>query len=350
MSVFLLAWAVLAAGYTAAVLLRLRRREPPPSAAMPVLLLRPVDAPTAEELRALARPVDHPGVKQVVLAAEEPAGLGGQWLPSDPSTPNRKVGHWLNALTRIPAKGRVVVSIDADVEVDAALIDALVAPIASGAALVSAAPVPAPGGGWGARALLVNTHHNFLALDALRAGASTACGKAVAFGPAALREMVGLAECVGEDLELAARLHQRGERVELAAVPARTLSATGSVERFTRWMRVLRAHRPALTPSVPLLFAPTLPLLLLAPFGDTWARSAILVLVVLRVLLSVRLEALSRATQHEGTGLPAALCWLLGEALLLLAFLRSLRTGPITWRGQTFTLGRGGAIQLKEAR
>jgi ceramide glucosyltransferase len=104
--------------------------------------------------------------------------------------------------------------------------------------------------------------------------------------------------------------------------------------RFTRWMQVLRAHRPVLWLTVPLLFTPSLPLLAVAPIAGTGGRLAILALWAARTLLAWRLE-------------PAGAWWTwpLGEGLLLLAFVRSLGLRTLTWRGRRFRLSRGGRMQ-----
>jgi hypothetical protein len=97
-----LGWAVLATGFSAVALgrLLLARRGPVVSTRVPVLLLRPVDAPTSRELDNLSRPVDYAGeLEQVVVSPYRPRlAPGVRWLPSDPPAPNRKVGHLLYAV------------------------------------------------------------------------------------------------------------------------------------------------------------------------------------------------------------------------------------------------------------
>lgn len=345
----LLAWTFVAAGFTAVAHAFLhRRRGASPRARVPVLLLRPVDAATPAELENLAAPLP-PHVRQVVLSPFRPRlPPHVEWLPSDPLTPNRKVGHLDYALAVLERHGAVVLAIDADVRVDAALVESLAAPLQTGAALTFAAPWPIDVSGLGGRALrglLVHSHQNAAALDALRLGAAPVVGKALGLGAAAREVLPSLGHCLGEDLELGARLHARGERVVMTITPAHTPSAAQQgldpvVERLTRWMQVLRAHRPGLSLTVPLLIAPT-PVLLVAWLVTTppsaWGLLA--ALLVLRASLAWRL-----APRLGGTGE-----WLLGEATLAWAWWRSLPRTEVVWRGRRLRVRRGGHVDAISA-
>ncbi|WP_164008460.1 glycosyltransferase family 2 protein [Pyxidicoccus trucidator] len=359
-----LSWVVLATGFSGVALARLlrsRRTASPTGTKVPVLLLRPVDAPTPRELENLATPIDYAGpLEQVVVSPYRPRlAPGVRWLPSDPLTPNRKVGHLLYALEVLQTQGRVVLAVDADVAVTGALVEGLASPVASGAALSTAAPTPVGPEDGASRAmagLLRYTHHSFRALDAMSAGAKAVCGKALGLSPVAMEALKDLADHIGEDLELSKRLHARGLEVALSGAPA--VVPLGAVEswgtplaRFTRWMQVLASHRPALFPTVPLLFTPTLPLVLLAGvLGSPLLVGAVAGLVTVRTLLALRLAVLSTPAGLPGstvdTGLPYALTdWLLGEGLLLVAFLCSLwQQGTVTWRGRTYALQPGGRM------
>ncbi|QSQ11098.1 glycosyltransferase [Myxococcus landrumensis] len=354
------AWAVLAMGFSAVALFRLmrmRRMLASPVARPAVLLLRPVDAPTPRELENLAQPIDYAGpLEQVVVSPYRPRlPPGVSWLPSDPPSPNRKVGHLLYALEALPVGERVVLAVDADVAVTGALVEGLVAPLLQGAALSTAAPTPVDardGAGRSMAGLLRYTHHSFLALQVMSAGAKAICGKALGLSPSAMEELKLLPDHIGEDLELSKRLHARGLRVALSTAPALVpLGAVGSwdvpLSRFTRWMRVLASHRPALFPTVPLLFTPTVPLVLLAALlGSPLLSFTVMALVGLRVLLALRLSALSAPHEEATRGRGRAMTdWLLGELLLLTAFVVSLgRQGTVTWRGHTYALLPGGRM------
>ena len=280
---------------------------------------------------------------------------GVRWLPSDPASPNRKVGHVLRALETLPREGRVVLVVDADVAVTGALVEGLAAPVAAGAALCTAVPTPVPtsrearGGAQRAVAgLLRRTHHSFRALHVMSAGAQAVCGKALALGAPALEELPALADHIGEDLELSRRLHARGLGVALCEVPAVVPLAQGTwrgaLERFTRWMQVLASHRPGLYPTVPLLFTPTWPLLGLAlGLGSASVAAGVAGLVAVRTLLAWRLSVLSAPGTGPGER-HLSMDWLWGEALLLAAFVTSLARAPrVTWRGTHVCAARGRA-------
>jgi hypothetical protein len=178
----------------------------------------------------------------------------------------------------------------------------------------------------------------------MRAGASAACGKAMALGPAALALLPAVGGCAGGGQEHARRLHAAGERVVLVDAAARIpqpphVPLSAALARFTRWLRVLRAHRPALWTTVPLLLAPT-PLLLTAVLvlGSPLVAIAVVCLVAGRTVLARRLAP------ETGRG-----DWMLGETPLLAAFVCSLRTRRIRWRGRVFDVARGGHMRADAA-
>ncbi|OJT24923.1 carotenoid biosynthesis protein [Archangium sp. Cb G35] len=361
-----LGWVVLAGGFSAVALGRLlsQRRRAPGSTRVPVLLLRPVDVPTERELENLSRPIGYEGpLTHVVLSPQRPRlPEDVQWLRSDPVAPNRKVGHLLYALEKLPRDGRVVLVVDADVAVTGELVEGLAAPVAAGAALSTAAPTPVGERALADRAvagLLRRTHHSFRALHVMSAGARAVCGKALGLSDRAVEELRALEDHIGEDLELSKRLHAKGLEVELCEVPAVVPMAPGTwsaaLERFTRWMQVLSSHRPGLYPTVPLLFTPTWPLLALGLFtGSVWLLVGVAGLLTVRTLLSWRLTVLTSPLppgegRGEGAGFtspsPLLWDWLLGEALLLAAFMTSLvRPSRVTWRGRTYELHSGGRM------
>jgi hypothetical protein len=358
MSALVTAWALIAAGFTAVALFRLFQRQralradsrrPRVRRRPHVLLLRPVDAPTPLELENLATPIDYAGeLTHVVLSPFRPrlASPNVAWLPSDPLTRNRKVGHLAYALAVLPRRDdTVVLAVDADVRVDGALVASLVDELRDGAALASAAPRPEVRetlAGRMVRGLLVQSHHNFEVLHVMSAGARAVCGKAIALSPEAQAELVRLGDCIGEDLELSQVLHERGLEVRLARAPAhvpqpRDARAGEVLDRFTRWMQVLRAHRPALFPTVPLLFSPTPVLMVLASLAAT-PKSA----VSLSLLVALRIALANRLDGRAGLRFE----WLLSELMLFVAWLGSLLRGRIvTWRGRRYALTRDGRME-----
>jgi ceramide glucosyltransferase len=347
-----IAWAASAALFTGVTLLRLgRMRAPPDPAQRPapdVLLLRPLDEPTERELLNLAVPLDYAGkLRHVVLSPYRPRlPASVDWLYSDPVTPNRKVGHLTYALATLSRPGEVVLAVDADVAVDGALVLGLAGPLAAGAALSTAAPEPFGATGVGARAsqaLLRSTHHAFAALHVMSIGPRAICGKALGLGAVARMMLPSLGEHIGEDLELALRLHASGNEVALSAAPAR-IPLQGptrwrtAVRRFSRWMQVLRAHRPGLLPTVPWLLCPTPLLVVFALVAGSPVLAGTVVL-----LLGVRMALALRLTRYQRGAMAGD--WLLGELLLEVAFAHALFARTVAWRGRRFRLLPGGRMQ-----
>ncbi len=338
MSALLGSWLALAGLFTLVALQRLLRRPAarPAPRTRAALMLRPVDAPTEEELENLAAPVG--GVESIVLSPFRPrlaAGLG--WLPSDPLGHNRKLGHLQYALATVETGGRPVLVVDADVRVDDALVDSLLGALEAGAELAWAAPRPAAQGV--VRGLLVQSLHSFAVLDALGGGAKPVCGKAIALSPRALAVLRGLPDCLGEDLELAKALHAQQLPVVFAGqavMPGPAASWRVAAARFTRWMQVLRAHRPLLFPTIPLLFACT-PVLLAGAVleGSAPAIAGVLALIAARGVLAAVLER--RAGLFFG--------WFAAELLLLACWVQALVLGSrVTWRGRVMEVGLQGRL------
>lgn len=302
-----------------------------------ILLLRPLDEATPTELNNLAAPLI--GVKQVVLAPFRPRlAPGVEWLPSDPLEHNRKLGHLQYALSILKPGANPVLIVDADVKVDDALVNALLGSLQAGAHLAWAAPTPLEKGL--TRGLLTQSLHSFKSLDAMSSGAKPVCGKAIALSPRAVELLLTLPDCLGEDLELSRKLHDQGLTVTLAGearVPGAPPSLPIMIARFTRWMQVLKAHRPLLFPTIPLLFAAT-PILLVAAAldGSTPLLLGALGLVSARATLAAVLERSPR---------PFA-AWFGAELLLLCCWLNALLLGSkVTWRGRVMQVGLHGRLR-----
>ncbi len=347
LTVVLVGWALLAAGATVTALVRVRPRATRPGPFDDVIVLRPVDAPTPRELANLSQPLPR-GVRHLVLAPFRPRlPTHVEWLPSDPPTKNRKLGHLRYALEVLrrealeegrSAPSRLVI-VDADVAIDEHLLGGLLSELDAGVDAAWAAPRPDVAGP--VRGLLVQSLHSFDALDAISTNPRAVCGKAIALGPLGIEVLSALPDCVGEDLELAIQLHERGGAVRLAAharMPG-TTDARSALARFTRWMQVLRAHRPLLFPTVPLLFACT-PLLVAAALvhREPLVACAVVVLVLARTALAIRAERLGPRPRSAGW-------WIAGEVLLLAAWARAfIRGHRIEWRGRELMLGEGGVL------
>lgn len=353
MTTVLTLWALVAAAFSIVALVRLLRAKPVAPAGrrrMPtVLLLRPVDAPGPLELQNLNAAIDYPGeLTHVVLSPFRPrlTSANTRWVASDPLCSNRKVGHLSYGLSVLERDAHtVVVTADADVRVDGSLLVSLVEGLRDGADVVSAAPHPEVGPTLATRTvrgLLVQSHHSFRVLDVMAAGPRAMCGKVLALSEDAQNELVKLQNCIGEDLELSLVMASQGRKVALASSVANVPQSAGLpmrevVARFTRWMQVLRAHWPALFPTVPVFFAPT-PVLMVAAavLGEQWLALSLCVLVGSRIALANQLD------RRPGLRFE----WVLAEVLMWVCWARALLGGrTVTWRGRHYTLGAQGQMR-----
>jgi ceramide glucosyltransferase len=110
------------------------------------------------------------------------------------------------------------------------------------------------------------------------------------------------------------------------------------VARYARWLAVIRAQRPALLASYPLLFGATTPAVLLGLLSGTPQVALAAVLPRLGIAWAARRWA----------GLPAGVGrlvvdWLLGDLVTWAAFARAATSRRVVWRGRALTLAAGEA-------
>lgn len=284
------------------------------------------------------------------------AGVDASVVITAARGPNRKAAQIAAVIAAERAPFDVVLVADSDVDLEDTDLDALVAPLAARAdlAAVWAPPVEA-----GARtladrasaALLGASLHAFPILAGLdRAGL---VGKLFAVKRGALAEAGGfdaLASYLGEDMELARRLRERGHDVEAAPIVARSLVCGRSFQqveaRIARWITVIRAQRPWLLPTYPLLFFATVPMVLLAAVdGEAAPAVGALVAVALRLLVAA---AAMRAAGSRVTLRGVAVGALLADGLLALAFVRALRSRRFLWREVPLTVDGNGRLRLAD--
>lgn len=287
-------------------------------------------------------------------AALVAAGVDASVVLTGALGPNRKAAQLAAVIGAERAPFDVVLIADSDVDLGGANLDALVAPLAARAALAAVwAPPIEDGpartlGNRASAALLGASLHAFPILAGLdRAGL---VGKLFAVKRGALAEAGGfeaLVSHLGEDMELARRLRARGHAVEAAPIVARSRvsgRSWGQVEaRLARWITVIRAQRPALLPSYPILFFATVPIALLAAAAASAAPVAGALAVV-----AVRLAVAAEATRTAGGRVTASLAVdaLLADALLAGAFVRALRSRRFVWRGVALAVdGKGRLIR-----
>jgi ceramide glucosyltransferase len=110
------------------------------------------------------------------------------------------------------------------------------------------------------------------------------------------------------------------------------------VARLARWLRVIRAQRPALLATYPLVLAPLPGQLLLAAALGAPALAAL--------ALAGRLVVALLARRASGLPLPgAALDALVADPLLLAAWLAALGSRRFRWRGVPLRIGPGGRLE-----
>ncbi|MGH1346977.1 MAG: glycosyltransferase [Nannocystales bacterium] len=369
------AWVAAYAGTCGVALARAARSKVPvPTAGGPapsVLLVRPCtgdDATLEPALRSTAE-LRYGGPLEIRLCVESrddpawgPVRRAARWLHEQghdanavvapTKALNRKVGQ-LAEVTR-DAEHDIVVCVDADVDLSGFGLERLLAPLDSDAVAAVWAPPVEVGAlqGLGDRAsaaVLGASLHAFNLLGEL--DPSGLVGKTFAVRSDALCEIGGfdgLSEHLGEDMELARRLREQGRTTTMLRSPVRAIASArsmgGVLARYTRWLWVIRAQRPALLLSYPLLLAAAPMLLgllaLLAVLAPLWSLG--LGALVLFTRIAVALAAAAprgrrvAAVTHE---------WLLADVVLLLAFARALGKPRVSWRDRTLRLGPGGRLR-----
>ena len=146
-----------------------------------------------------------------------------------------------------------------------------------------------------------------------------------------------LARYLGEDLAMADRLRAAGWRIAVVPLLGRVRGGHGgfeqAVERFGRWMLVVRGQQPRLLPSYPLFFfaTPMVTALVLA----TLAR--------LLVTLAARYWS-GRGLRPLATLVDAVL----SDVVLMLAWIRAVTRREIEWRGHRLRVEPSGQLSSVE--
>ncbi len=281
------------------------------------------------------------------------SGLDAEVVVTGARGPNRKADQLARTLDREPCAPIVIVA-DSDVDLTGLPLDDLVAALASpGVGAVWATPVEvaaSTGADRASAAVLDASLHAFPLLAAL--DPRGVVGKLFAVRADALARIGGFGELVahlGEDMELGRRLRAAGLRTVIAPFVAPSLAQGRSwamvIERYARWISVIRAQRPALLLTYPaLLFAAPLlvTLSLLAAYLDgPLALAATALTVAARVLVAWRARALGGRSLG---GAALARDIVLSDVLLLAAFTRALCTRAAVWRGVRLLPGANGTF------
>lgn len=289
-------------------------------------------------------------VRVVVTAIDTPA--------------NRKAAQLAVVDAQLPADAPILVIADSDVQLDddslPSLLSALMADREAGAASAPPIDVSAATAGdrWSA-ALLSSTPHALLALAALSersGGVPLLAGALLAVKREALAAVGGfrsLEPYLGEDFELARRLHDAGMTMATSPAPARFTdsgrSLRGIVRRYARWSLVVRRQRPALFCTYVLLLGCTplvcaAALLIAAARADGWqlVLGAAAALVAARTVLAMTL----RRCYGVAGGWPRALVAMLaGELLICAGATQAGASAEVEWRGRRFYVGERGALE-----
>jgi ceramide glucosyltransferase len=375
------AWAIVATGFTLVALSLVVRQQlraravQPPKEWPAIAILRPCQGldPGLEENLLSSVTARYDGARSVQICvpsvrdpafavAERVRQIAAARAPHVPvqvrvcevdGARNRKAAQ----LAQAPCSEAVIVTADSDVFLDEqslpALVAALLADPRAGAA--AAAPVdvgPRTLGDRASAALLSSTPHALLALAALstRAGGPTLlAGALVAYRREALEAAGGFASLepfLGEDIEISRRLHAAGRTLVTSAVAARFTDAGRTlpevVRRYARWAMVVRQQRPLLHLTYFLLLGAT-PLVLLAAAlvhtSAAWAAAG--ALAASRVALSM---ALRRCYGITSDPLRSAAASLVGEALIVAGAATSLNGAEVEWRGRRFRVGPNGVL------
>jgi ceramide glucosyltransferase len=277
-----------------------------------------------------------------------------------PRGPNLKSSQLAGLLDA--ADDDVALVIDSDVELEGLGLEPLLAPLreagpattAPRVAAVWCPPVerePVSLGDRMSAALLGGSLHAFSLLGTLDPGSLV--GKAFAIRLAALRAVGGFAGLVGhlgEDMELARRLRSKGLGVVMGDAVVASLASRRSVAqvlaRYVRWLLVIRAQRPALVASYPLLLAATPGLVVAGAAG--WALGwptagpVVVAALVARVAVASVAATLARRARSPGQALVDAV---LADGLLWAAFVRALGPARVRWRDRSLRLGAHGVLE-----
>jgi ceramide glucosyltransferase len=355
---------------------RQRALEESAPARGPVLLVRPCagDEPgLVENLTSVARSSHSVRVDVVMgVSSEDDAALphvrraaqrlraGGMHVEVDvvpPRGPNRKASI-LSGLVESRLHGyAVVISADSNVDLEGVDLDRLVAPLQAGGGVgvVWAAPAEEPAdrgaGNRASQAVLCGSLHAFGILSAMDRGAMV--GKLFAVSREALVCTGGfgaLTRYLGEDMEMARRVREAGLEVRASSQVVRSHPAPRAlsevVARHARWMAVIRAQRPWLLVTYPLMFASTPPLLLLAGIGAFWSPWVALVGLGLglagRLLVGLGARLFSGQSWNPLRGLVDLV---LADLVILWALGRVLSTRRVQWRGRRLLIDRRGRLQ-----
>jgi ceramide glucosyltransferase len=370
-------WACVLSGATVVAAVRSRRFRAPGGAvvstvpASDVLIVRPCAGlePTLERaLRSTASLLLEPGARAVFAVADpsdaalpvarrvaaelSSLGLDARVVVTRADAPNRKAAQ-LHHVGQAERGRSIVVSVDSDVDLEGRTLPEITAAFDDPRVQAAwAPPIEAPLSPTladrASAAVLGASLHAFPLLSGIDERGMV--GKLFAIRRTALEAIGGFAsltDVLGEDVELARRLAERGARVAVLSFVVRSLASGRSlsevVGRFSRWLGVVRAQRPALLVSYPMLFFATLPLVALGLLSHALGGSLVPVAIA---LASRTLAAVAAAGTTRGSSVLASVAWMpVADLVLAAAFWRALASRRFVWRGRALVLGAHGRLE-----
>lgn len=361
MVIALWAWAGLVAAISGVAIARRARARPVRGASGPVMLVRPcagAEPGLAERLAELGAWPEPPAVRLSVTDACDPAwpiveavaeGLRARGIDARAEVvvaevPNLKAAQLIHWLAEAPAEG-VFANVDSDVDLTGFDGAGLLGALGDAAWTPPSEHAPQTLGDHASAAFLNASLHAFTLLGGLDPAGLV--GKVFAVRVAAMRAaggFAGLDRCLGEDMEIARRLLAQGGHVGLHPAVARAVphgrSLGAVIARYARWLAVIRAQRPALLVSYPLLFGATTPLVILA--SALGAAGPLVMCLAARVAVVLAGRHFNARPLELHTVVAAAV---LGELVTWLAFLQALRTREVIWRGRRLRILPGGQLE-----
>lgn len=298
-------------------------------------------------------------VARAACSALAAAGHDARVVVTGARGPNAKADQLARIVAAEAKAPDVVVVADGCVDLAGLSLDELLAPLADPAVgAVWAAPIeiaPTTLADRASAAVLDASLHAFSLLARLDPRGMV--GKLCAIRGETLASVGGfgaLVDVLGEDMELARRLDALGLATVVSTVQARSLAGGRSfgevVARYARWIAVIRAQRPHLLPSYPLLLAAT-PLLAGFALVATAIEGAP-ALVVLAAAVAARVAVTIAARRASGRSIDLRALVVdapLADLVLLLAFARAVGTRELVWRGRGLRVGADGALTARSA-
>ncbi len=159
-----------------------------------------------------------------------------------------------------------------------------------------------------------------------------------------------LSNYLGEDMELCRRLAKQGYNVKSIPLsvmsPCSTKTWKQALDRHVRWMTVVKAQRPLLMTSYPLLFFNSLIVyaisIICAVFHFPAAAAIFATALVLRFAVGY-VAAQMLNLKHSKLELIKSI--FLADTLIAVAFVKTIFTKKIIWRGKTLIIGGRGNVE-----